>query len=565
MSGLGTLATLNQVGTGQISDGAVTNAKLANMAAATFKGRAADAGTGDPTDLTAAEAKTALAISASDVSGLGTLATLNQAGTGQISDDAVTNAKLANMAAATFKGRAAGAGTGDPTDLTAAQAKAALAISASDVSGLGALATLSQVGTGQISDDVVTYAKMQNVSAASRLLGRGQAGGAGDPEEIILGSGLSMTGTTLSSESSFPVNDTTTLVQDPVDNTKRARIDAGAIAPSTTRTITMGDRDVDLAAGGTFAELSHTHTLADITNAGALAALNQVGSAQISDDAVTNVKLANMAAATFKGRAAGAGTGDPTDLSAAQAKTALAISSADVSGLGALATLSQVGSAQVADDAVTNVKLANMAAATFKGRAAGAGTGDPTDLSAAQAKTALAISTCGRERARRPGDAQPGRLRADRCRGARRQANQYARRSAAGRRDDRLCRDQRDACDQRGGPYSRSRHRQRFRGRADGERDVAGLCQPADGRPRRFGHADPQAGCHWQPDGGLAELDSLVRRHGAGCHSSRECGGHIRIHNTERRDDLVRISSWEGLCLMPVASLERPIARPTTT
>ena len=59
----------------------------------------------------------------------------------------------------------------------------------SDVSGLGALATLSQVGTGQISDDVVTYAKMQNVSAASRLLGRGQAGGAGDPEEIILGSG----------------------------------------------------------------------------------------------------------------------------------------------------------------------------------------------------------------------------------------------------------------------------------------------------------------------------------------------------------------------------------------
>ena len=119
----------------------------------------------------------------------------------------------------------------------------------------------------------------------------------------------------------------------------------------------MGDRDVDLAAGGTFAELSHTHTLADMTNAGALAALNQVGSAQISDDAVTNVKLANMAAATFKGRAAGAGTGDPTDLSAAQAKTALAISSADVSGLGALATLSQVGTAQIADDAVTNAKL----------------------------------------------------------------------------------------------------------------------------------------------------------------------------------------------------------------
>jgi hypothetical protein len=175
-----------------------------------------------------------------------------------------------------------------------------------------------------------------------------------------------MTGTTLSSESSFPVNDTTALVQDPVDNTKRARIDAGAIAPSTTRTITMGDRNVDLAAGGTFAELSHTHTLANITNAGALAALNQVASAQIADDAVTNVKLANMAAATFKGRAAGAGTGDPTDLTAAQAKTALAISAADVSGLGALATLNQVGSTQIAAGALDG-KPINMQGALLRG------------------------------------------------------------------------------------------------------------------------------------------------------------------------------------------------------
>ena len=41
--------------------------------------------------------------------------------TADLDDDAVTNAKLANMAEARIKGRTAGAGTGDPVDLTAAQ------------------------------------------------------------------------------------------------------------------------------------------------------------------------------------------------------------------------------------------------------------------------------------------------------------------------------------------------------------------------------------------------------------------------------------------------------------
>jgi len=53
-------------------------------------------------------------------------------------------------------------------------------------------------GTAQtIANDAVTYAKMQNVSAASRVLGRGSASGAGDPEEITPGVGLEMATTTL--------------------------------------------------------------------------------------------------------------------------------------------------------------------------------------------------------------------------------------------------------------------------------------------------------------------------------------------------------------------------------
>lgn len=45
--------------------------------------------------------------------------------------------------------------------------------------------------------------------------------------------------------------------------------------------------------------------------------------------------------------------------------------------------------ATIANDAVTNAKAANMAASTIKGRAAGAGTGDPTDLTGAQVNTII--------------------------------------------------------------------------------------------------------------------------------------------------------------------------------
>lgn len=49
-----------------------------------------------------------------------------------------------------------------------------------------------------ISNSAVTYAKMQNVSAASRLLGRGSASGAGVIQELTIGAGLTISGTELS-------------------------------------------------------------------------------------------------------------------------------------------------------------------------------------------------------------------------------------------------------------------------------------------------------------------------------------------------------------------------------
>jgi hypothetical protein len=79
-----------------------------------------------PSDITLADAK----IIVGNASGVGAAVTASgdvtndNAGVQTIGNDKVTNAKAANMADSTIKGRAAGAGTGDPTDLTGVQAGA---------------------------------------------------------------------------------------------------------------------------------------------------------------------------------------------------------------------------------------------------------------------------------------------------------------------------------------------------------------------------------------------------------------------------------------------------------
>lgn len=96
-----------------------------------------------------------------------------------------------------------------------------------------------------------------------------------------------------------------------------------------------------------------------------------VATAELADDAVTNPKAANMVQSTIKGRASGAGTGDPTDLTPAQVATVM----------------------DGATNWVANAELAQMAQSTIKGRASGAGTGDPTDLSVAQVNTILSLDS----------------------------------------------------------------------------------------------------------------------------------------------------------------------------
>lgn len=81
----------------------------------------------------------------------------------------------------------------------------------------------------------------------------------------------------------------------------------------------------------------------------ALEAAGNVETADLADGAVTNAKLADMAQATFKGRASGAGTGDPQDLTASQARTALGLGTAATTDATDYATAAQ---GELADSAV---------------------------------------------------------------------------------------------------------------------------------------------------------------------------------------------------------------------
>lgn len=97
-------------------------------------------------------------------------------------------------------------------------------------------------------------------------------------------------------------------------------------------TMSSGSVPASLLTGTIAVVRSWAYTGGDVTSVAGSAVLT------IGNNRVTYAMLVDMAQATFLMRAAGAGTGDPIAGTAAQAKTALAISTSDVSGLGTMAT-----------------------------------------------------------------------------------------------------------------------------------------------------------------------------------------------------------------------------------
>ncbi len=208
-----------------IASGAVSLAKMANMASASLIYRKT-AGSGAPEVQTLATLKTDLGLTGTNSGDQVISLTGDVTGSGSgsfaasIAAGAVGLTKMANLAANSIIGNNTGSAAA-PAALTAAQAKALLAIGASDVSGLSAVAssgsavdlasgTLPAARLPALTGDVttsagsaataiaagaVTYAKIQNV-AASRLIGN-PGGASAAASEISLAGGLAFSGSTL--------------------------------------------------------------------------------------------------------------------------------------------------------------------------------------------------------------------------------------------------------------------------------------------------------------------------------------------------------------------------------
>jgi hypothetical protein len=211
--------------------------------------------------------------------------------------------------------------------------------------------SVTKLGTTALADDAVTYAKLQNVSATDRLLGRSSAG-AGNVEEIP----LTAAGRALLDDTDAAAQRTTLgLGSIATQNANNVAITGGTITGGSITGIT----DLAVADGGTGASDAATARsnlgLTIGTNVQAYdAGLNSIAGLTTTADQTVYTTGADTYAVTGL-TAAGRALLD--DATAADQRTTL--------GLGSVATANQVSTAQIQDDAVTAAKLANESTVDF--------------------------------------------------------------------------------------------------------------------------------------------------------------------------------------------------------
>jgi hypothetical protein len=205
-----------------------------------------------------------------------------------IANNAVTFAKVQQIATDKILGRDT-SGTGVVEELTVGGGVEFTGSGGIQTSAFTGDVTKAAGGTAQtIATSAVTYAKIQDISAASRLLGRGAGAGAGVAQEISLGTGLSMSGTTLSSTAAGSVTSV-----DASGGTTGLTFSGGPV--TTTGTLTLAGT-LDVANGGTGA----TTAAGALTSLGAYPNSNPAGYTA-NAGTVTNVSAsggANISVAT---------------------------------------------------------------------------------------------------------------------------------------------------------------------------------------------------------------------------------------------------------------------------
>lgn len=399
--------------------GGTTNAKLADMAQATFKMRAAAAGTGAPIDGTATQAKTALAITTSDVSGLATIAS-----TGSASDLAAGTVAAARGGAGTVSGLLKANGAGLVSGATSGSDYAP-ATSGTDIArGNGAggfnyytgtsctnqfLTALSTAAAGTCTTPTLAGPQFANQGTTATVL-HGNA--SGNPTFGAVALGTEVSGTLLAAQFPALTGDGSTsagslaftLLNIPNDVPMAGDVLATAIAAPSTPASGKGRVYVDstsknLAVKDDAGVVKHgVQTKASVSSnfLTAIADNGVVTAAQPAFSDVSGSAACAQLPALTGGVTTGAGSCATTVITNANLTggvTSVGNATTVVTNANLTGPVTSVGNATtVTANAITNAMAAQMAAHTYKGNNTGS-TANAIDLTQAQLTADLNLAT----------------------------------------------------------------------------------------------------------------------------------------------------------------------------